>query len=322
MNKNTINFIERKMQNHLTNAQMRALHEVLITCNDHDSESKELSNEKILELFLSAKRIEGCSERTIKYYNSTLIKMFNTIDKSYDEIETSDLRTYLSNYEGNKKASKITMDNLRRIISSLFAWLETEDYILKSPMKRIHKIKCPLTVKEAFSDEQLEKMRDNCDNLRDLAIIDFLASTGIRVGELVNLNIKDIDFLNRKCIVFGKGAKERPVYFDARTKIHLQKYLTSRNDSNEALFVTLDLPHDRLKIRGVEERLSQLGKKLNIEKVHPHRFRRTLATKAISKGMPIEQVKVLLGHSQIDTTLRYAIVDQNNVQNGYALHLG
>ena len=163
MNKNTINFIERKMQNHLTNAQMRALHEVLITCNDHDSESKELSNEKILELFLSAKRIEGCSERTIKYYNSTLIKMFNTIDKSYDEIETSDLRTYLSNYEGNKKASKITMDNLRRIISSLFAWLETEDYILKSPMKRIHKIKCPLTVKEAFSDEQLEKMRDNCD---------------------------------------------------------------------------------------------------------------------------------------------------------------
>ena len=160
----------------------------------------------------------------------------------------------------------------------------------------------------------LECMRDNCDSVRDLAIIDMLASTGMRVGELVHLNIEDIDFENRECIVLGKGSKERPVYFDARTKIHLRNYLESRNDDNPALFVSMLKPYNRLNISGVEIRLRELGRKLDITKVHPHKFRRTLATKAIDKGMPIEQVQKLLGHSKIDTTMQYAMVDQENVK--------
>lgn len=169
-------------------------------------------------------------------------------------------------------------------------------------------------VKDTYSDENLEIMRDDCANLRDLAMIDLLNSTGMRVGELVRLNIEDIDFNERECVVFGKGDKERKVYFDAKTKIHLQKYLNSRNDDNKALFVTLLKPYNRLQISGVEIRMRQLGRKLNINKVHPHKFRRTLATRAIDKGMPIEQVQQLLGHQKIDTTMQYAMVNQNNVK--------
>lgn len=184
-------------------------------------------------------------------------------------------------------------------------------------MKRIHKIKTDKVIKETLSDESLECLRDSCDNLRDLAIIDLLASTGMRVGELVNINIEDIDFENRECVVFGKGNKERPVYFDARTKIHLKNYLKSRTDDNPALFVSLDKPFNRLQISSVEIRLRNLGRRLGIHRVHPHKFRRTVATRAIDKGMPIEQVQSLLGHSQIDTTMHYAMVNQNNVKESH-----
>ena len=193
---------------------------------------------------------------------------------------------------------------------------------MKSPVRRIHKIKSARTVKETYTDEALERMRDNCENLRDLAIIDMLASTGMRVGELVGLNRADVDFESRECIVFGKGSKERPVYFDARTKIHLKNYLDSRTDDDPALFVSLLKPHCRLKISGVEIRLRELGRKLGITKVHPHKFRRTLATRAIDKGMPIEQVQKLLGHSKIDTTMQYAMVDQNNVKLSHRKYIG
>ena len=209
---------------------------------------------------------------------------------------------------------KVTVDNVRRNMSSFFSWLEEEDYILKSPMRRIHKIKTKQPVKETITDEMIEKLRDNCTCVRDLAMIDLLYSTGIRVGELVGLNISDIDFEERECIVFGKGDKERRVYFDAKAKLHLQEYIESRTDDNPALFVTLDAPHARLKISGVEIRVRELGRKLNIDKIHPHKFRRTMATRAIDKGMPIEQVQKILGHSQIDTTMQYAIVNQNNVK--------
>lgn len=184
-------------------------------------------------------------------------------------------------------------------------------------MKRIHKIKTKQQVKETISDEAIEQLRDNCKCIRDLAMIDLLYSTGIRVGELVNLNILDVDFEARECVVFGKGDKERKVYFDAKAKIHLQEYLNSRNDRNPALFVTLDAPYDRLKISGVEIRMRRLGKTLNMDKIHPHKFRRTMATRAIDRGMPIEQVQKLLGHSQIDTTMQYAIVNQTNVKTSH-----
>ena len=318
--------IEQSLLKYFDNAQMEVVHSALIRClkdveitikNDVSLNISEYTNEELINKFISAKEIEGCSQRTTKYYESTLLKMNSKMNKAITHMTTDDLRTYLTEYQKVNNCSKASVDNIRRNLSSFFSWLEEENYILKSPMKRIHKIKVDKVIKETYSDETLELLRDNCGCLRDLAIIDLLASTGMRVGELVKLNINDIDFENRECVVFGKGNKERPVYFDARTKIHLKNYLNTRNDNNPALFVSLDAPHERLNISGVEIRLRQLGRRLGIQKVHPHKFRRTVATKAIDKGMPIEQVQSLLGHSQIDTTMHYAMVNQNNVKESH-----
>ena len=321
MKQQIINDIQQKMRNNLNNEQRKQLAEILeyvfFDVEIIKQEKQEANMEDYANLFVSAKRVEGCSERTLNYYKSTIDNMLDTINKKVNNIETEDLRKYLADYQEKGGCSKVTIDNVRRILSSFFAWLEDEDYIIKSPTRRIHKIKTIKTVKETYSDEELEEMRDSCDEIRDLALIDFLSSTGVRVGELVNLNIQDINFDNRSCVVLGKGSKQREVYFDARTKIHLQNYIESRNDDNPALFVSLLHPFKRLKISGVEIRLRELGNKINIHKVHPHKFRRTMATKAIDKGMPIEQVQVLLGHSKIDTTLEYAMVNQNNVRNSH-----
>lgn len=281
-------------------------------------EDSKVSQENMLPMFIAAKRVEGCSDKSLRYYESTIRNMIESIDKPECQITTEDLRAYLDEYQKRGTVSKVTLDNVRRILSSFFAWLEDEDYIVKSPVRRIHKVKTGKTVKETYTDESLEIMRDHCDNTRDLAMIDLLASTGIRVGELVKLNRSDIDFENRECIVFGKGNKERKVYFDARTKIHLQRYISEREDDSDALFVSLLKPFDRLQISGVEIRLRKIGRELNLHKVHPHKFRRTLATVAIDKGMPIEQVQQLLGHQSIDTTLQYAMVNQNNVKESHS----
>lgn len=318
-----ISDITRGMLPYLNNAQMLKLQEVLNHClwnvnvemNQEQSEdTPEKTNDEFLELFITAKRVEGCSEKTLKYYQATIRKMFSITSIHVTHITTEDLRSYLADYQKINNCSKANIDNIRRILSTFFAWLEDENYIIKSPVRRIHKIRTAKTVKETYTDESLELLRDNAENLRDLAMIDLLASTGMRVGEMVQLNIEDIDFENRECIVFGKGSKERPVYFDARTKIHLKNYIQSRTDDNAALFVSLLKPYNRLEISGVEIRLRELGKKLGIHKVHPHKFRRTLATRAIDKGMPIEQVQHLLGHAKIDTTMQYAMVNQNNVK--------
>lgn len=322
--------ITQEMLPYLDNAQLLQLRKVLehtlwnVELNEKPETecSAQMNNRDLLSAFVNAKRIEGCSEKTLKYYQSTINKMLSDTDKHITHITTDDLREYLAEYQRANSCSKGNIDNIRRILSSFFAWLEDEDYILKSPVRRIHKIKSAKTVKETYTDEALERMRDNCGNLRDLAIIDMLASTGMRVGELVGLNIADVDFENRECVVFGKGSKERPVYFDARTKIHLRNYLETRTDENPALFVSLLKPNERLKISGVEIRLRNLGRMLGITKVHPHKFRRTLATRAIDKGMPIEQVQKLLGHSKIDTTMQYAMVDQNNVKISHRKYIG
>lgn len=285
-------------------------------------EENDNDNSQLVESFISAKRIEGCSEKTLKYYRTTIETMLISVDKSIRYIQTEDLRSYLINYQNEKQSSRVTIDNIRRILSSFFSWLEDEDYILKSPVRRIHKVKTATNIKETYTDEDLEKMRDNCTELRDLAMIDMLASTGMRVGEMVLLNRNDIDFNERECIVFGKGSKERVVYFDARTKIHLQNYLMSRTDDNPALFVSLKSPYERLKIGGVEVRLREFGKQLGLQRVYPHKFRRTLATTAIDKGMPIEQLQQLLGHRKIDTTLQYAMVKQSNVKIAHRKYIG
>lgn len=317
--------VEQKMLIHLDKEQMSLLHDTLIAAQALLFAEEPVtvnSNDEYVESFLSAKRVEGCSDKTVRYYDSTIHNVLSSVEKDVRQITTTDLRNYLDDYQQKSGASRVTIDNIRRILSSFFSWLEDEDYIVKSPVRRIHKVKTCKVVKETYSDEALELMRDNAESIRDLAIIDILASTGMRVGELVKLNKDDIDFVNRECVVLGKGNKQRKVYFDARTKIHLQEYLRSRNDTNPALFVTLQNPHDRLQISGIEIRLRKLGEKLDIDKVHPHKFRRTLATMAIDKGMPIEQVQQLLGHQSVDTTLQYAMVNQNNVKLSHHKYIG
>ena len=306
------------MAEYLNVSQMKKLQEVLLKNLAAEPDKQQaIDNSQYLKMFLDAKRIEGCSERTLQYYRVTIEHMLVKISTPIRKMNTDEIRAYLVEYQQNSQCSKVTVDNIRRNISSFFSWLEEEDYILKSPMRRIHKIKTKTVVKEAISDESMEKMRDACEEKRDLAIIDLLYSTGIRVGELVRLNVSDVDLEQRECVVFGKGDKERRVYFDAKAKVHLTEYLKSRSDNNPALFVSLTSPHNRLNISGVEIRLRNLGRRLSLGRIHPHKFRRTMATRAIDKGMPIEQVQKILGHSQIDTTMQYAIVNQNNVKTSH-----
>ena len=318
--------IVQQMLPYLNNVQLQKLQEVLeYSFYNYEISSKveetEDDSQKLIDAFVYAKRIEGCSEKTLKYYRTTIEAMTEVINKGVRHMQTDDLRAYLTEYQEKHGSSRVTIDNIRRILSSFFSWLEDEDHILKSPVRRIHKVKTATNIKETYTDEELEKMRDNCVELRDLAIVDMLASTGMRIGEMVLLNKVDINFNERECVVFGKGDKERVVYFDARTKIHLQNYINSRSDNDPALFVTLRAPHTRIKIGGIESRLREIGRSLEIEKVHPHKFRRTLATMAIDKGMPIEQLQQLLGHKRIDTTLQYAMVKQSTVKQAHRKYI-
>lgn len=315
---NIITEIMNEMADFLNAEQQKKLQQVLLAkLAENKPRTNPATNYDYKQLFLNAKKIEGCSERTLIYYGTTLDHFFSSVDVPARRISTEQIRKYLADYQKINNCSNATVDNIRRNISSFFSWMEEEDHLIKSPMHRIHKIKTIKQVKEVISDEVIEKLRDNCRCSRDLAILDLLYSTGMRVGELVKLNIRDVNFEERECVVFGKGDKERRVYFDAKAKLHLQNYLNERDDDNPALFVTLDSPHSRLKISGVEIRLRELGNSVNAGRVHPHKFRRTMATRAIDKGMPIEQVQKILGHSQIDTTMQYAIVNQNNVKTAH-----
>lgn len=328
MKEQLISEVMQQMLPHLDNAQLKQLQQVMQQTLFHFDvvgaviQPEGDNSNELISMFIAAKRVEGCSEKTLAYYQTTINKMVSALNKSVQNILTEDLRSYLTGYQNRHHSSRVTIDNIRRILSSFFSWLEDEDYIIKSPVRRIHKVKTTLSIKETYSDEELELMRDSCTEIRDLAIVDILASTGMRVGEMVLLNRGDIDFAERECKVYGKGDKERIVYFDARTKLHLQEYLGSRTDDNPALFVTLRTPHERIKIGGIENRLREMGRRLNIPKVHPHKFRRTLATRALDKGMPVEQLQQLLGHQRIDTTLQYAMVKQSNVKIAHKKYIG
>lgn len=313
-----INSVLAEMQPILKASQLKRLKVVL----KHAFEAKQHeSNETLLQAFLTAKEVEGCSPKTLQYYEDTLARVLATIDKPIAAIESDDLRQYLNDYEITRHTSKVTIDNIRRIMSSFFSWLEDEDYIVKSPVRRIHRVKTAQVAKETLTDEELETLRDACKNKRDLALVDLLASTGMRIGELVRLDVADVNMQERECIVTGKGNKQRPVYFDARAKLHLTEYLETRADSDPALFVSLDSSASRVTVGGMELRLRNLGKKAGVSRVHPHKFRRTLATHAIDKGMPIEQVQKLLGHAKIDTTMHYAMVNQSNVKASHRRYL-
>ena len=324
--------ITNEMSNNLTNYQLELLKNVLIIqfqnieitvlTDEIKKKEEQNTNEKFINSFLSAKEIEGCSQRTISYYKENIQRLISKLEKPIKGITTEDIRNYLSNYKETNNCGSVTIDNIRRVFSSFFAWLEDEDYIIKSPVRRIHKVKTASIIKETFTDENIEKMRDECKNIRNLAIIELLISTGMRVGELVNLNIEDLNFEDRSCVVQGKGNKQREVYFDARTKIHLMQYLNIRKDNNKALFVSRNKPHQRLSISGIELIVRKIGIKTDVNRVHPHKFRRTLATMAIDKGMPIEQVQKLLGHVKIETTMHYAMVNQNNVKISHRKYIG
>ena len=328
MNERLMAEILQAMLQHLDNSKLLLLKQVMevvlsqYTVESSNESTKGEDSKGLIDKFISAKRIEGCSEKSLKYYRATIDSLVSSVGKGVTCILTEDLRSYLTDYQSQHQSSRVTIDNIRRILSSFYSWLEDEDYIIKSPVRRIHKVKTAKNVKETFSDEELEKMRDGCDELRDLAMIDLLSSTGMRVGEMVLLNKEDINFSERECVVLGKGAKERIVYFDARSKLHLQQYLNSRTDENPALFVSLRAPYERITIGGVECRFREIGNRLDIHKVHPHKFRRTLATVAIDKGMPIEQLQQLLGHQRIDTTLHYAMVKQSNVKAAHRKYIG
>ena len=329
MNIEIINKIKSRMAGELLPEQLNKLEEVLndvFDCKKFDDYSSK-NNKNLINQYISAKKIEGCSKRTEEYYLSTLNFFEKTIKCDIRTIDTNNIREYLFNYQKINNCSNVTLDTVRRILSSFYKWLEEEDFILKSPMKRIHRIKTPVVIKQALSEEQIEIIRKKAaTSNRNLAIIDFLLSSGIRVSELVRLNRSSVSLNSRSCIVFGKGAKQREIYFDVRTKIELENYLKTRKDKNRALFVTerKKTKHgafSRLSVNSVEKMIREIGVKTEIENVHPHRFRRTMATRAIDKGMPIEQVQVLLGHTKIDTTLRYANVQQANVRYSHQKYI-
>lgn len=328
MQEKILNEVHMETSGLLSDAQWEKLQEILLSClrkykiEPLSEKSYVQDNKDYLKLYISAKKVEGCSEKTLLYYESTIEKLLLSLEKDIRNVTTAELRVFLADYQQTRQISKITVDNIRRILSGFFGWLEDEDYIVKSPARRIHKIKTAQIIKETFTDENLEALKDSCTNKRDLALVSFLSSTGVRVGEIIHLDKKDINFIERSCIVFGKGAKEREVYFDAATKLHLQAYLNSRQDTNDALFVSRNSPHNRLSISAITKMLKKLGQEAQISKVHPHKFRRTLATIAIDKGMPVEQVQKLLGHVRIDTTMHYAMVSQTNVKNAHRKYIG
>jgi site-specific recombinase XerD len=277
--------------------------------------------EEELGEFLVRKRVEGRSEGTIQQYNQHLRRMLRYIDKSVGEITEADLFMYISMYKKQREVSNGYLDNIRLVFSSFFSWLSNKGYIGKNPAAGLDPIRTEKRIKKPLSDTELERIRRKCAIERDLALIECLYSTGVRVSELVSLNRKDIDFDGLKLVVYGKGAKERETYLTEASCMHLKEYLDTRTDGNEALFVSLKAPHERLTVSGVEEILRRLGRSTGIEKVHPHRFRRTMATNILNKGMPIEEVKEILGHTKLDTTLIYCQISKENVRHHHKKYM-
>lgn len=265
---------------------------------------------ELLKEFLMTKKIEGCSINTIKDYHDRIIKLIDWTPKDVRELTAKDIRDYLYEYQEINDVKQGTLDTMRLVFSSFYQFMENEEYITKNPVRKIHKIRSEDVIKPAFTDEELEIIRKSAKCIRDLAIIDLLYSSGIRISECVDLNIRDVNFADREFIVYGKGGKERICYFNARTKIEILDYLQTREDRECALFVSKHEPHERLKKGGIRHMLKDIEAKTGIPNIHPHRFRRTLATNLLDKGMTLEQVQRILGHKKIETTLIYANVNQ------------
>jgi len=273
---------------------------------------------RALQMFFVAKKIEGMSEKSLAYYQIVLRKFFTLIQKPLPHIKTDDIRFYLAS---NQKLSLTTVNNERRILLSFFNWLTTEEYIIKNPVARIKNVKEPKVVKKPFTDTEIEELRDAIDNHRDLAILALLVSTGMRNSEMCGLNVSDVDFVSGEVIVKGKGSKERICYLNEIAKKRIKDYLSERSCVSDALFTSCDKSGRRLQSGGVGTMLRQLGVRAGVENVHAHRFRRTAATKALNRGMPVEQVQKMLGHEKIDTTMRYAIAADNALKHSHEKYM-
>ena len=284
---------------------------------ENDRPPTNCSNDSLIKLFLDAKNLEGCSQKTCAFYKKIMSYLTREVTTSFYMVKTRELRDFLTSYQNRTGCSNCTLDNMRKVYSSFFTWLEEENYIIKSPMKAIHIIKGPKHIKDTFSPDEIENLMDSCHCDRDLAIMNLLLATGMRIGELVRIDRYDVDFDRREIKVLGKGSKERLVYFDYKTKLILKKYLRSRSDKEDPLFVCLRGKGRRISINGIESRLRKMGRKNGVSRIYPHKFRRTMATKGIAKGMTIENMKTLLGHNQLETTMTYVVINQNNVKNSY-----
>lgn len=273
------------------------------------------SNEKMLKTFLATKRVEGASESTIKRYREINTALIDFIGKPLNMVNTFDIRFYLSTKRDRDKVSNHTLDGMRRCYNSFFKWLANEGFIPKNPCASLSQIKYKKVVKKPYSPTELEKLRKACDNVRDLALVEFLYSTGCRVSEVSNLDVMDIDLDTLQCTVLGKGNKERIVYLTEVSAMYLKEYLSTRKYISDALFVGKN--KKRLSKAGIEAILKRLGERANVENVHPHRYRRTLATNLLDHGMNIQDVAAILGHADLKTTQVYCYITQKNVQNAY-----
>ena len=288
------------------------LHDYKVEHRTEDIVVYDNSNNSKLKRFIATKRLEGLSETSLEQYYRTINNMFNTISKPLERIDTDDIRYYLSMYQEQRKVSKVTLNNMRRYFSTFFQWCTDEDIICKNPMRRIKAIKQPKTIKEPFSDIEMEKIRQASVTVRDRALIEFLYSTGCRVSEVVNVSLNDIDFVHNSLIVYGKGNKQREVYISDKSMYWLSKYLDQRKDNTSYLFIGKGgLPLGK---GGIESVLRKIGINADVDHVHPHRFRRTIATNLINKGMPVQEVQQMLGHSKLDTTMIYCTVNKDNVK--------
>jgi site-specific recombinase XerD len=278
---------------------------------------------KAYKMFFVAKKIEGLSEKSLKYYSIILRQFFGTISKPLATITTDDIRYYFAT---RQNVSLVTITNERRVLLSFFSWLTNEEYVPKNPVLKIKNIKQPKVLKKPFSQTEIEELRDACENLRDRAIVEVLLSTGMRCNELCNANIQDVDFSNGEITVTGKGNKQRVCYLNAPAKKRLKDYLESRNDKYTALFTALSdngkrIKDNRIMNGGVLAITHNIGASANVKNTHPHRFRRTAATMALQRGMPVEQVRVMLGHEKIDTTMRYAITADETVKHAHSRYM-
>lgn len=292
----------------------------------------EEKNQRAISMFFIAKKVEGLSDKTLKYYRQVINKLFRVVSKPVDLMVTDDIRYYLAIRQIEDKISLTSIDNERRIINSFFEWLALEDYVHKNIVKPIKKIRFKKKKKKAFTPVEISKIKDACLSLkteekqkRALALIEVLLSTGCRVGEISGLTIDNIDLDIGTAVVLGKGNKERTVYLNDVSKMRLKEYWACRDNQTPFCFSSVAQGKKnfsgQMYIRGIEILIQELGKIAGVPNCHPHRFRRTMASEAIRRGMSIIDVQRILGHESLETTKIYLDLDDSNLKFSHQKYL-